>query len=246
VQLSAREAVDEPSAYYWPYGLPLSIGSLGLSFGNLFQVSWEVFVQGADLSLYSRYPFLHGMTLEDQKLPRFEGVLWAAFEPYLPLRFRLYGVWDQRGMNITGRSRTFRSTPFDTFSSAEYVNTDETARMEDLQWLGGGEAEVKLFSFELQRHLSHLYFNRIFSTLAYRGVVDDDGGHPAAEGTLLTGPYRLAQSLVFRLGSQISTAIIPFFPIRASLSFVAAWKMSNMNDGENNDFWPGMEFSLSF
>jgi len=212
----------------------------------LSQVSWELFGQGTDLSLYGRYPFLHGMPPEDQELPRFEGVLWAAFEPWLPLRFRLYGVWDQRGMNIAGRSRTFSTTPFNAFSSAEYVNTDETARMEDLQWLGGGEAEVKLFSFEIQRHLSHLYFNRIFSTLAYRGVVYDDKGHPAAEGKVLTGPYRLAQSLVLRLGSGISTAIFPIFPIHASLSFVAAWKMSNIHDGENNDFWPGLEFSLNF
>jgi hypothetical protein len=205
----------------------------------------EVFGRGVSLAAYGKYALRQGMSPEDQALPRVEGVLQAAFEPYLPLRFRLYGVWDERGMNLAGQSSPFSSTPFSTFASAEYVNTG-SLRMTGIQWLAGGEAEVKLFKFEIQRHVSHLYVNRFFGTLAYRGAVYDDGGHPAAEGTVLTGPYRLAQSLALRLGGAASFAIVPYVPFRLSASLVGLWKISNVNDGNNrNDFWFGPEITLS-
>ncbi|MDR0760847.1 MAG: hypothetical protein LBF74_12210, partial [Treponema sp.] len=67
------------------------------------------------------------------------------------------------------------------------------------------------------------------------------------EGTVLTGSYRLAQSLVLRLGSVSSFAILPYIPFRLSASFVGAWKMSNVNDGNSkNDFWFGPEVTFSY
>jgi hypothetical protein len=83
-----------------------------------------------------------------------------------------------------------------------------------------------------------VYFNRVFGTLAYRGVVYDDQGHPAAKGTVLSSPYRLAQPPALQLGGAYSYfAILQYVPIRMSVSFVGVWKMSNVNDGNSrNDF----------
>jgi hypothetical protein len=234
------------SAYTWSYQDTYLIGALGLEVSNLTGVTWELFGQGVSLAAIGKYAALLGTALEDQALPRVEGVVQAAFKPYLPLRLRLYGVWDERGMNLAGQSTPFSATPFTTFASREYVNTGRLL-MTDIQWLAGGEAEVQLFKVEIQRHLSHLYINRLFGTLAYRGAVYDDQGHPAAEGTVLTGPYRLAQSLVLRLGGLSSFAILPYIPFRLSASFVGVWKMSNVNDGNRkNDFWFGPELTFSY
>ncbi|MHB9294063.1 hypothetical protein Holit_03189 [Hollandina sp. SP2] len=235
------------SAYTWGYEDMYSIGILSLGLSNFNSVSWEVFGQGVSMTTYGKYALRHGYPVADQALPRVEGVFQAALEPYLPLRFRLYGVWDERGMNLAGQSAAFSTTPFSSFASMEYVNTG-SQRMDDIPWLTGGEAEVKLFKVEIQRHLSHDYFNRVFGTLAYRGVVYDDQGHPAAEGAVLSGPYRLAQSLALRLGVVFSSfAILQYVPIRMSATLVGVWKMSNMNDGSSrNDFWlaPELTFSL--
>jgi hypothetical protein len=237
--------IDDPkSAYTWDYREPYYIGILGLGLSSLFKNSGEVFGRGASLTAYGKYALRQGASPADQA-PRAEGVFQAAFEPYLPLRFRFYGVWDEWGMNLAGQSAPFSSTPFSGFASVEYVNTGRE-RIQDLRWLVGGEAEVKLFKVEIQRHLSHLYFNRFFGTLAYRGAVYDDGGHPAAEGAVLTGSYRLAQSLVLRLGGTLSFAVLPYIPFRLSASFVGVWKMSNVNDGNSrNDFWFGPELTFS-
>jgi hypothetical protein len=234
------------SAYAWAYEKPYYAGVLALGLSSLSRANREIFGQGGSLAVYGRYALRHGESVTDQALPRVEGVLQAAFEPYLPLRFRLYGVWDERGMNLAGQSTPFSSTPFSGFASIEYVNTGRL-RMSNIQWLGGGEGEIKLFTVEIQRNLSHLYVNRLFGSLAYRGVVYDDGGHPAAEGAVLTGSYRLAQSLALRLGGAFSFAVIPYVPSRMSASFVGVWKMSNVNDGNNqNDFWFGPEITFSF
>ncbi|MDR2245559.1 MAG: hypothetical protein LBE17_02610 [Treponema sp.] len=234
------------SAYTWGYQQTHFIGALAVELSNLIGVNRELFGQGVSLAAIGKYAARRGTPLADQALPRAEGVFQAAFMPYLPLRFRLYGVWDERGMNLAGQSTPFSSASFDAIASREYVNTGRLL-MTDLQWLAGGEAEVKLFKVEVQRHLSHLYINRLFGTLAYRGAVYDDRGHPAAEGTALTGPYRLAQSLVLRLGGLSSFAIVPYIPFRVSASFVGVWKMSNVNDGSHrNDFWFGPELTLSY
>jgi hypothetical protein len=234
------------SAYTWSYQSPYYIGVLGLGLSSLSRQTGEVFGRGVSLTVYGKYALRHGLSAADQALPRFEGTLHAAFEPYVPLRFRLYGVWDERGMNLAGQSSPFVSTPFSSFASVEYVNTGRL-QMKDIQWLGGGEAEVKLFLFEIQQNLSHLYFNRFFGTLAYRGVIYEDQGNPAAEGNILTGSYRLAQSLALRLGGTFSFAILPYIPFRLTASFVGIWKISALNDGNNrNDFWLGPELTFSF
>ncbi|MDR1596873.1 MAG: hypothetical protein LBR99_04120, partial [Treponema sp.] len=109
---------------------------------------------------------------------------------------------------------------------------------------------------DIRKNLSHLYYNRFYGTLAYRGAVYDDLGYRdtvgrTAEGTPLGGSpggtYRLAQSLVLRLGLVISTIILPGIPLSITPSFWGAWKFPNMNDGNgNNDYSFGYGLSITY
>ena len=233
VGLVSPDPGDGSSAYTWRYQDPQYSVSLGAGLSFLQRFQWELFGQGASLALYGRYVI-------GQRLPRFEGLLSTAYEPFLPLRIRFFGAWDQNGMALNGASSLFPTSAFSTIASSEYFYTTMTS----LQWLAGGEAEVKLFSLEIQKGLSHLYYNRVFATLGYRATVYEYGGAEFAEGNVLGGPYRLAQSLVLRAGLTVSSAIIPAVPLSLSFSVLGYWKISNLNDGKNYDFWYGIGIGL--
>jgi hypothetical protein len=224
----AWDPSDGSSAYTWPSGETVYGAGLKLDLSSLTRLNWELFGRGFYVSVYGNYLF------REPSVIRLEGSLQGAFEPYLPLRLSFYGVWDENGMDIHGKSILTNSSIFDAWANTEYTGT----KLSTLRWLGGGEAELKLFSLEAQNNFSHLYFNRIFGTVAYRGGFyhDQDLRFVEAEGTPLGGGYRLTQSLILRLGFTGSTIAVTALPIKASLYFWGAWKISNMNDGKNNDF----------
>jgi hypothetical protein len=230
--LFADDPGDGSNVYTWPYGDPYYTLSLGAGFSTLRRFDWELFGRGVSLEGYGRFQVR-------EPAVRFDGLLRTAFEPF-PLRSTLYWAWDEGGMNIHGKSRLYGSVPFSAVAAEEYPGSG----FSQLRWLGGGEAEVKLFSYHIQKNLSHLYFNRIYGTLAYRGALYDDGGIRAPQGNPLGGDYRLTQSLVLRFGSVISTILITVMPIRIQPYLWGAWKISNMNDGKMNDFIFGFNFSI--
>jgi hypothetical protein len=239
--LLAYEDPSKISAYGWAYEAPYYQGMLGLGLSTLRRFAWEIFGRGASLAAYGRYTY--GASLERNPLPRVEGILQAARETFPALRLSLYGAWDQWGMTPGGTSIYYSSTAFSSVASVEYVSRQTNT---NLQWLAGGELEAKLFSVEIQGHLSHLYFNRIFGSLAYRGALFDDLGNAAAQGTVLDGSLRLAQSLVLRLGLTVSSALVARAPVQATLGFTGIWKISNLTNGISfaDDFWLGPTFSL--
>ncbi|MDR2633782.1 MAG: hypothetical protein LBC51_09220 [Treponema sp.] len=218
IHLAAPDTGGASSAYTWSYEDPRSGFSLGMGLSTLSRFSWEVFGSGLSLALYGRYavPFPF----------RFEATLQAAFEPLVPLRFRLYGIWDEHTLNLAGTSKLYTSSDAGDLCPAEY-NSIAYA----LKWLAGGEAEAKLFSFEIQRALGQGYFNRIFSALAYRGGFYEYGGgeHPAA-GEPLWEQYRLTQSLILRLGLTFSAFLLPMFPEQLTLSVEGILKISHLFD----------------
>jgi hypothetical protein len=236
VQFTAYDPQDARHPYTWSYQKPLYRMSLGAEISNLHPYPWEVFGGGVSFSVNGKY------ALRDPNVqyhPRFEGVLETALESItpLPLRFRFFGVWDKNLMALSGNSTVFKSTAFADFAPAEYYSADNVG----MEWLAGGEAEVKLFSLEIQKSpsswflFSHLYFNRLFGTLAYRGAFYDDDGVSSAAGNQLGDTYRLTQSLVLRLELDISPAVIP---VPLSFNVQGGWKISNLNDGNsNNNFW---------
>jgi hypothetical protein len=223
------------SAYTWEYGESYYNAMLGVGVSNLRRFNWELFGQGAALKVYNRL-------LLNRPGIRFEGILQTAFEPYLPLKLSLYGAWDENGMDLYGNSKYYDTVAFGSIASVEYSSKGLSA----LRWLGGGEVELGLFSLDFQKSLSHLYINRFFGTLAYRGVLYDDQGILGAEGTSLGDGYRLGQSLILRMGATVSTILVTALPIRVSVWTWCAWKISNSNDGKNNNFVIGPGFSVVY
>jgi hypothetical protein len=142
-------------------------------------------------------------------------------------------------MNLDGSSMLYAGSAVGDLTPVEY-NTIAYS----LKWLAGGEAELKLFSLEIQRNISHIYFNRIFSTLAYRGGFYDYAGREnAAAGELLWDNYRLTQSLILRLGLTFSTAIVPVIPAKFTFYTAGMLKISNMFDNDPvNDYAIGIYF----
>ncbi|MDR3167651.1 MAG: hypothetical protein LBT93_06885 [Treponema sp.] len=235
--LFAYDPGNGSSAYTWPQENLLFGAIAGLGFSTRHLFAWEQFGQGLSLTfnVRARFPLL--------KSPlRYEGIFQAAFEPYLPLQLTLYGILDANGMNLYGTSSHFGSTSFDRITPREYP----TGGISRLMWLGGGEAEFKLFSMNIQDNLSHIFFNRIFSTLAYRGALYDSRDILAPQGNALGDtPYRLTQSLVLRFGGTLSTILITAQPMRISPYLWGAWKISSLQDGKlNNDFVFGFNFSI--
>lgn len=234
---SAVDPENNTNPYTWPYVPPLFSTSLGAGISTLTKNNWEVFGNGVSLAAYGRYAYRETNSWE----PRFEGTLQIALEPAVPLQFQFFGAWDKNRMTLSGESTLYASTAFDHIAPSEYSNNQYS-----LDWLAGGEAEVKLFSAEIQRSLSHIYFNRIFGTLAYRAGFYDDHGNPAATqaGNPLWDNFRLTQSLVFRLGLTLSSAIVPTVPGKLTFNVWTIWRMSNAWFGYPYDFTAGFGFSM--
>jgi hypothetical protein len=234
--LQAEDTGDGSNPYTWNYDKRYYTASLGMGFSNRIHPSWALFGQGLSLRAYGR------VLLNQPGIPRLDGVFDAALEPWVPLRFRLYGAWDPEGMDLWGQSDYYPNTPFDSTASLEYPRQRDIS----LAWLAGGEAELKIFSLDIQRNLSHAYFNRIYGTLAYRGAFYDDQGQ-GGEGVSLGGSSRLAQSLVLRLGATISTVIIAAVPFSFTPFFWGSWKFPNIHDDNgSNDYSLGLGFSVSY
>ncbi|MDR0641202.1 MAG: hypothetical protein LBG07_01940, partial [Treponema sp.] len=250
--LSAEENGVDSSPYAWNYDEPRYTASLGLGLSSLMRPSWTLFGQGLSLYGYARFPLNPDGPYRFPSLPRFEGVFSAAAEPYLPLRLQVYGAWDEKGMDLHGLSGYYQDAAFSSAALFEYPRQGHIS----LQWLLGGEAELKLFSLDIQNNLSHFYYRRLYSTLSWRGALYDDQGirdeeGAGAEGAYLgaspRGSYRLAQSLMLRLGMAITTVIVPLAPLTITPYGWGAWKFPNIYDDKgNNDFTLGIGLSVSF
>jgi hypothetical protein len=235
--LFAFDPGDNSGAYTWPFEDKTYYSAiLGLSLSNMRRYPWELFGQGLGLDLQYRHVL-------DRESPRLEGMLRAAFEPYFPARLVLYGARDEYGMDMHGTSHQFSSAIFSEFASVEYSTKGITA----LPWIAGTQAEVRLFSAEIQNSLSHAYINRIFASAAYRALLYDRSGCPDAEGDRLTDAYTLAQSAVLRIGADISTILLTCLPFTITPYAWGAWKFSNLNDGDTgNDFMFGFTVGVSY
>ena len=226
------------SAYEWEETSSAFVFTSGLTFSNLQRRQNELFGRGFYLSLKGSTA-LRIPTSEFSK-PRIEGIFRANAEIRFPLSFTFYGAYDETGMNLHGLS--FYGAPlFDAYSSKEYSSPGGF----NLSWLTGGEMSAALFSFEIQRNLSHVYFNRFFGTLTLRNVLYNSEGLTGAEGIKLND-FRLAQSLILSLKFVIS-----FLPIKAVPVFIephlwGAWKFSNTITGEGFPWGFGFGFNYRY
>jgi hypothetical protein len=164
--------------------------------------------------------------------PRLDMVFSANVKTRFPLTLTLFGAYDKSGMNMHGISNLYGTTAIDEFVLKEYSQPSSL----ELSWLGGAEIGVGLFSFEIQNHLSHLYFNRFSGSLLLRNQIYDSGGHPDAEGIEINN-LRLAQSLGLKLGLKIS--FFPFIkitPLSLEPFVLGTWNFSNSITGKG-DLW---------
>jgi hypothetical protein len=254
-QLNASFASGDPGdnsgPYSWGYDEYYYSAGAGLGISSLVRPSWALFGRGLSLYGYARFLLDRDGPYRFSPVPRIDGVFSAAAEPWLPLRLRLYGAWDENGMDLRGRSGAYLEAASDAAVLIEYPRQEHIS----LKWLAGGEAELKLFSLDIQKNLSHLYYQRLYSTLAWRGALYDDQGLEdgkgnRAEGVSLgaspEGSYRLAQSLMLRLGLTITTVIIPAVPFSITPYGWGAWKFPNIRDDNgSNDFSFGIGISVS-
>jgi hypothetical protein len=220
---------DVDEAYTWDFhsNSYLFLARAGVS--SLVVMPWETFGQGLRLEAINFFLTTGSQSLPEDLSPRIEGLLQAAFEPFVPLRLTLYGVWDDyhTGMYVNGTSAQYSSPIFSDVSATEYKNN----KVKSLSWLAGGEVEMRLFSLSVQRSISHLYVNRFLGTLAYRTALYDGAGFASPEGNDLGENLRLTQSLVFRLGAGISSAILASAPFQLRAYLQTSLKLSKFGYG---------------
>ena len=236
----ARWADDDggASAYDWGETESRFIVSGGIGLSNVRRRRHELFGTGVALNLSAA-------TLATGFEPYAAAMFRASRESRFPLRLALFGAYDSTGrMNLQGVSRTFGGPMFSEFAPEEYAHPLNLR----LGWLAGAEAALGLFSLEIQGHVSHLYFNRLFGTLAVRNAFFDGQGHPDAGGTAIPGPWaddiRVAQSLVFRLGMVFTFhRIYQILPGFFEPNVWASWNFSNTISGAGDRWSVGFGFN---
>jgi hypothetical protein len=220
------------SAYTWDsHGSSFNFTALA-GVNSLTVRSWESFGQGVSFQIAGWVLAANSTSHPLRLYPRFDGYFRAAFEPFFPFRFTLYGAWDiyKDGMNLQGVSSQYPSPVFQSVSLEEYQNN----WIKGLEWIAGGEAEVRIFSLNIQKGISHIYINRFLGTLAYRAAVYDAAGFSSPEGNELGARLRLPQSLVFRLGGELSSIILTNRPIWISAYLQTALKLSRIAQGRTD------------
>jgi len=230
-------AAGNKSAYEWGESKSIFFYSAAFLFSNNIRRQYELFGTGISLNL-------RGTSYADNFSPRAEAMFQFNLEKRFPLKLAFYGAYDDTGMNVNGASRSYGQPLFANFASTEYSNKL------NLNWICGGEMSVGLFSFEIQRNLSHAYFNRIFSTLSLRNVLYESKNNSSNEGisinSLPNQNLRLAQSLVLNL--KLVSSIIPIksVPFFLEPHVWGAWKFSNTITGEGFPWAFGFNFNYRF
>ena len=227
------------SAYEWKQSGHAALYYASFSVSNIIKRSHEFFGTGLSLSLRG----LNSSDFFSQQFfnPRAEASLQFCAETRFPLDFYFYGAYDAGKMNLHGASRYYGDPLFQNHASAEYIENYGF----NLSWLCGGEISLGLFSFEIQKNISHLYMKRFTGTLSIRNVLYDAGGIENAEGIKI-GNLSLAQSLVLKLAWVPAILPIKASPFTFEVYSYIAWRFSNTitGYGDNFTFSADIKFSL--
>jgi hypothetical protein len=201
------------------------------------------FMQAGFLFSYRRLSLqFSGVSMTNSFEPRIDMIFRASAKTRFPLGFTLFGAYDKRGMDLHGISNTFGSTTaIAEFVLEEYPHPSGL----DLFWLGGGEISLGLFSFEIQKNLSHFFFNRFFGALLSRNQIYDSGGYPAAEGIELNN-FHLIQSVGLKLGMKMSIFPVVKIPFSVEPFVLGTWKFSNTITGKGSPLYVSLGANASF
>jgi hypothetical protein len=207
------------SAYSWEETESYFPVSAEYTLTNRRQRPNEIFGTGLEL-------YVGGISLVNDFKPRITGVGRASVETLFPLRLTFFGVYDGMGMDLHGVSRMYGELAKD-YTLTEYPHPKGLR----LNWLAGGEVSMGLFSLEIQKNISHFYFNRFFGTLSVRNVLYDSKGHEDADGIAIND-LRLIQSLRLKLAMKISFFPVIKTPFTVEPYIWGAWKFSNTITGK--------------
>jgi len=231
------DADENTSAYRWEKTGSLFAVSPGVAFSTRRRRPSDVFGTGLSLSVV-------GATPVSAFEPYAAGMFRATAETRFPVSAAFFGAFDQSGMDMHGVSARFGRPVFSEFAPTEFRRHTSL----DLNWIGGAEFGIGLFSLEIQGNVSHVYFNRLFGTLAVRSAFYEGRNHPNAEGFALGDFHglrdlRLAQSLVLRLG-MVTSFRLGSFPIFFEPNVWGAWKFSNTVTDRGSRWHVGMGFTV--
>jgi hypothetical protein len=237
------------SAGQWRQGFSLGAGYSrradynGALSAYEWEESWSRFyiTAGAGFSYRRLSLTATGISFADNFEPRVDAVFMASADTRFPLGFTLFGALDARGMNMHGVSNNYGSQLTSPYALNEYMLPLDLS----LNWIAGGEAAIGLFSFEIQKNLSHAYFNRFYCLLALRNQIYDGKGQPEAEGIMIND-LRLIQSLALKLGMKISFFPFVKYPYYIEPYVYGAWKFSNTITGKGGLFSFGFNFGINF
>jgi hypothetical protein len=118
-----------------------------------------------------------------------------------------------------------------SYTLAEYSHPDDLK----LNWLAGAYASIEIFSLEIQRSISHIYFNRFWGGLSLRNQIYRDDNGLNKQGISIND-LRLIQSLMFRVNLKFTFLPIQPFPVSLTPYICGVWKFTNNITGED-DLW---------
>jgi len=222
---------NEKSAYEWEEALS----------GFFVQTGFILSYRRLSLQFSGAVPVFSNANFINSFEPRLEMILSASTKTRFPLYLTLFGAYDKSGMNLHGVSRIFSTAIIDEFVLKEYENLDEL----ELLWLAGGEIGIGIFSFEIQKNLSHFYFNKFFGTLSVRNQIYNSGGLPDAEGIKINN-LRLIQSLGLKISMKISFFPIIKTPVSIEPFVFGAWNFSNFITGKGHQWYFNIGINASF
>jgi hypothetical protein len=237
---------DSGRAYDWPVASKFYSMSAGLRLSNLSIKSWEAFGNGLSEQVMLRHVF------EDNYKPRFESLLRGALENIHALhgipvaenfafKGALFGAYDMNGMNHTGRSARWSGSIFDGFAATEYRGL----LYHPFKWLAGAEIEWKPWQAEIQKNVSHLYFNRVFTGLAYRLSYFGDQSRLISPDVPAGTQY--LHSLMLRVNGVVSILPLTVLPVKITFTLNGGLKLSSLGDNFTTDdlFW-SWDFTASY
>jgi len=221
---NAPDPQDGSGSYEWTYDEPRYAVGLDVGLSTMSKKAWRLFAEGSSLAFSAR------LTLPESE-SRLDAVARFSAQRPFGARVTAYAAWDEDGVGLDGESALFGSSSWASESAAEYAREAPSA----LNWVAGAEIDLLAVSIETQTNLSHLYFNRLFATVGWRGAVFD------------ADDVSLVQSLTAKAGAVLSGIPAAMVPVRFSPYAWAALKLSNLGDDDaGNDLAVGFALSVEW
>ncbi|MDR2842125.1 MAG: hypothetical protein LBV52_02870, partial [Spirochaetaceae bacterium] len=235
-----RKTTKTQTAYQWNLHQQFFTYAANATLSNIKKFQWETFGSGL-----SNQAYLGGI-IDINKIKnaagklRYADVFTASIEelPFLqkiPVMSNfsfnnvVYGLYDKNGINIYGRSLNFSGTIFDASAPTEY----KTFSSYPLTWMIGGEADWKIFAWEIQNNISHVYFNRLSIGAAYRWAYY---GNQNMRGTSQDAQNsNNLHSALLKSSLAVSVAPIKVVPIKITFNVFGALKLSALKKGNTRD-----------